>query len=181
MAEVDRIQFERLLSNLLSNAIKYTPPGGEVRLELKPHGEPRRASRVEDTGRGIPREHLPHIFERFYRVPSTDSSDMRGLGLGLSFVDWIVKAHDGKIDVTSSVGPGQPFRGDSARDSCQRGPRGSRETRAGTLWLNRDQPAREGRDHHPGPEGASNGRRGRHGLLREALRGLWPRAAATWS
>ena len=64
---------------------------------------------MEDTGRGIPPEHLPHIFERFYRVPSTDSSDIRGLGLGLSFVAWIVKAHGGKINVTSTPGRGTRF------------------------------------------------------------------------
>jgi heavy metal sensor kinase len=108
MAEVDRLQFERLLSNLLANSVKYTPPGGEVRLSLKPGGN-RVDIVVEDTGRGIPPEHLPHIFERFYRVPSTDSSDMRGLGLGLSFVAWIVKAHHGKIDVRSSAGHGSRF------------------------------------------------------------------------
>ncbi len=108
MAGVDRLQFERMLSNLLANSVKYTPPGGEVRLSVKPDGN-RVDIVVEDTGRGIPPEHLPHIFERFYRAPSTDSSDMRGLGLGLSFVEWIVKAHHGKIDVRSSAGHGSRF------------------------------------------------------------------------
>ena len=107
-AEVDRIQFGRLLSNLLSNAIRYTPRGGQVRLELD-----QRASgveiAVEDTGRGIPAEHLSRIFERFYRVPNTDSSDSRGLGLGLSFVAWIVKAHKGQIQVSSTPGRGSRF------------------------------------------------------------------------
>ena len=64
---------------------------------------------MEDTGRGIPAEHLPRIFERFYRVPSTDSSDSRGLGLGLSFVAWIVKAHKGQIQVSSTPGRGSRF------------------------------------------------------------------------
>ncbi len=108
MAGVDRLQFGRLLSNLLANSVKYTPPGGEVRLSVKPDGN-RVDIVVEDTGRGIPPEYLPHIFERFYRAPSTDSSDMRGRGLGLSFVEWIVKAHHGKIDVRSSVGHGSRF------------------------------------------------------------------------
>ena len=107
-AEVDRIQFERLLSNLLSNAIKYTPAGGTVRVVLR--ANPHRVEvAVEDTGRGIPNEHLSHIFDRFYRVPSTDSSSSRGIGLGLSFVAWIAKAHGGRIDVTSTPGKGSRF------------------------------------------------------------------------
>jgi signal transduction histidine kinase len=108
IGEVDRIQFERLLSNLLSNAVKYTPSGGEVRVELR-SGEHQVKLAVADTGRGIPREHLPHVFDRFYRVPSTDSSETRGIGLGLSFVAWIVKAHGGSIDVTSTPGRGACF------------------------------------------------------------------------
>lgn len=107
-AEVDRIQFERLLSNLLSNAINYTPPGGEVRCRLRRSPQSVELS-VEDTGRGIPGEHLPRIFERFYRVPSANTSDARGMGLGLSFVAWIVKAHGGAIDVTSEPGQGSRF------------------------------------------------------------------------
>ncbi len=108
VAEVDRIQFERLLSNLLSNAIKYTPSGGEVRLELWSN-DYRVEMTVEDSGRGIPSEYLSHVFDRFYRVPSTDSSVTRGMGLGLSFVAWIVKAHSGRIDVTSAPGKGSRF------------------------------------------------------------------------
>jgi signal transduction histidine kinase len=66
---------------------------------------------VEDNGRGIPTEHLPHIFDRFYRVPGqgTAPSPEQGLGLGLSFVAWIVKAHDGKIEVESTPGKGTRF------------------------------------------------------------------------
>jgi len=66
---------------------------------------------VEDTGCGIATEHLPHIFDRFYRVPSPGAAPApeQGLGLGLSFVAWIVKAHHGKIDVESSPGKGTRF------------------------------------------------------------------------
>ena len=66
---------------------------------------------VEDTGCGIPTEYLPHIFDRFYRVPGSGTAPgpEQGLGLGLSFVAWIVKAHDGKIDVESAPGKGTRF------------------------------------------------------------------------
>jgi heavy metal sensor kinase len=108
IAEIDRIQFERLLSNLLSNAVKYTPAGGTVLVELR--ANPHRVEiAVEDTGRGIPSEHLPHIFDRFFRVPSVDPSSSRGLGLGLSFVAWIARAHGGRVDVTSTQGKGSRF------------------------------------------------------------------------
>jgi signal transduction histidine kinase len=109
-AEVDRVQIERLLTNLLSNALKFTPRGGDVRVILRP-GEDRIELIVEDTGHGIPTEYLPHIFDRFYRVPvqGTAPGPDQGLGLGLSFVAWIVKAHDGRIDVSSTPGKGTRF------------------------------------------------------------------------
>jgi signal transduction histidine kinase len=66
---------------------------------------------VEDTGCGIAPEYLSHIFDRFYRVPGsgTKSGAEQGLGLGLSFVAWIVKAHRGKIEVESTPGTGTRF------------------------------------------------------------------------
>ena len=99
----DRIQIERLVSNLLSNAIKYTPAGGTVRAVLSNEGTSVKLI-VEDTGVGISPEHLPHIFDRFYRVPSSDPE--KGLGLGLSFVAWIVKAHEGILNVESELHKG---------------------------------------------------------------------------
>ncbi len=109
-ADVDRVQIERMVTNLLSNAIKFTPEKGSVRVHLRSY-EDRVEIVVEDTGRGIPTEHLPHIFDRFYRVPGsgTAPSPEQGLGLGLSFVAWIVKAHDGKIEVESTPGKGTRF------------------------------------------------------------------------
>ena len=66
---------------------------------------------VLDTGRGIATEFLPHIFDRFYRVPGSGTAPTpeQGLGLGLSFVAWIVKAHNGKIEVESTPGKGTRF------------------------------------------------------------------------
>jgi heavy metal sensor kinase len=109
-AEVDRVQIERLITNLLSNAIKFTPEGGKVRVLLST-GEDGIHMVVEDTGRGIPTEHLPHIFDRFYRVQGkgTAPSPEQGLGLGLSFVAWIVKAHRGTVKVDSTPGKGTRF------------------------------------------------------------------------
>jgi heavy metal sensor kinase len=108
--EGDRVQLERLITNLLSNAMKFTPEGGEVRLRLS--SSPKFVEIVvEDTGRGIATEHLPHIFDRFYRVPGSGGAPgpEQGLGLGLSFVAWIVKAHHGRIDVDSTPGKGTRF------------------------------------------------------------------------
>jgi heavy metal sensor kinase len=108
--ELDRVQIERMLSNLLSNAIKFTPAGGEVRTCLEVSDQ-EAVLTIEDTGRGISPEHLPHIFDRFYRVSEPDQapSPEKGLGLGLSFVAWIVKAHSGTIRVDSEQGKGTRF------------------------------------------------------------------------
>jgi heavy metal sensor kinase len=102
----DRIQIERLVSNLLGNAIKYTPAGGQVKVSLVPRFD-HVTLIVEDTGQGISPEHLPHIFDRFYRVPSADPD--KGLGLGLSFVAWIAKAHGGTVTVESKLKEGTRF------------------------------------------------------------------------
>ncbi len=106
MILADRVQIERLVSNLLGNAIKYTPAGGQVNVRLTSEGDHVQFI-VEDTGVGIAPDHLPHIFDRFYRVPSADPD--KGLGLGLSFVSWIVTAHGGTIDVESKLQQGTRF------------------------------------------------------------------------
>ncbi|HVN06088.1 MAG TPA: ATP-binding protein [Bryobacteraceae bacterium] len=110
LAEVDRVQIERMLSNLLSNAIKFTPAGGRVHVTLRHLPEAIELA-VQDTGCGIPEEHIPHIFERFYRVPTqtTCANPEPGLGLGLSFVAWIAKAHGGAVRVESKLGSGTRF------------------------------------------------------------------------
>jgi heavy metal sensor kinase len=104
----DHTQIERLISNLVSNAIKYTPAGGKIKVRTglaEAIGWVHLV--VEDTGTGIPAENLPHIFDRFYRVRNVE--DVPGLGLGLSFVAWIVDVHGGRIEVTSTVGEGTRF------------------------------------------------------------------------
>ncbi len=104
--ELDRTQIERVITNLLSNGLKYTPSGGWVRTSVEQDGQNVHLI-IEDSGMGIPKDHLPHIFDRFYRVP--DPSPEKGLGLGLSFVASIVKAHGGQIEVFSEVGQGTKF------------------------------------------------------------------------
>jgi heavy metal sensor kinase len=108
IAPVDRVQFERLVANLLSNSVKYTEPEGHVAVRLEDKGD-HVLLEVSDTGKGIPASSLPFIFDRFYRVQPNDPSPEKGLGLGLSFVAWIVKAHDGTIDVKSELGKGTTF------------------------------------------------------------------------
>ena len=107
LCEGDRTQIERVITNLLSNALKYTPSGGWVRTTVEAVGPNVRLT-VEDSGVGIPQNHLPHIFDRFYRVP--DPNPEKGLGLGLSFVAAIVKAHGGEIRVESRIGKGSRFQ-----------------------------------------------------------------------
>jgi heavy metal sensor kinase len=107
----DRTQIDRLLSNLLSNAVKYTPVGGKVTVRVAVDAEHAGWARlvVEDSGVGIAEENLPHIFDRFYRVRGPEANPIQGLGLGLSFVAWIVEAHAGRIEVTSTAGRGTRF------------------------------------------------------------------------
>jgi signal transduction histidine kinase len=110
MATADRTQIERMISNLLSNALKYTPKGGKVHVSVgRDTEEGWIRLEVEDNGVGIPSENLPHIFDRFYRVRNAQTNYTQGLGLGLSFVSWIVSAHDGAIHVESNPGEGSKF------------------------------------------------------------------------
>lgn len=110
MLLADPVQIERMLLNLLSNAVKYSRAGGSIRLSVREAGASVELT-VSDTGIGIPKEAVPHIFERFYRVrrASDDDAD-EGYGLGLSFVSWIVEAHGGTIGVESEAGAGATFR-----------------------------------------------------------------------
>ncbi|MFN0108297.1 MAG: ATP-binding protein [Blastocatellia bacterium] len=106
-ADMQRIK--QMLLNLLDNAIKYTEPGGSITLSLKAENNQAIIS-VADTGRGIPTEDLPHIFERFFRRSAkTSDRSAAGFGLGLSIVKWIVESHEGQIETTSQQGQGTTF------------------------------------------------------------------------
>lgn len=97
-----------VFANLLDNAVKYTPEGGRIVLRAFDDGR-HTVVQVEDTGIGIPREDLPRIFERFYRVDRTRSRQLGGTGLGLSIVKHVMEAHGGSITVESEIGKGTRF------------------------------------------------------------------------
>ncbi len=102
----DSDALRQLLLILLDNAVKYTPGGGRITIRLREKdGEVRLT--VSDTGIGIEAEHLPHIFERFYRAESARTAG--GAGLGLSIAQWIAGQHGGHIEVESSPGQGSVF------------------------------------------------------------------------
>ncbi|MBI4678880.1 MAG: HAMP domain-containing protein [Elusimicrobia bacterium] len=106
---VDRSQVKQVLTNLLDNAVKHTPEAGTVRVWAAV--EPGHAAVfVQDTGCGIPAEHLPRIFERFYRVDKSRSREMGGTGLGLAIVKHIVEAHGGTVAAECPPGQGSTFR-----------------------------------------------------------------------
>lgn len=106
--DCDEGAIEQVLMNLLENAAKYTPAGGMIRLRAEPRGEFVRFS-VSDTGTGIAAEHIPRLFERFYRVDKARSRALGGTGLGLAIVKHIVLAHRGSVEVESVVGEGSVF------------------------------------------------------------------------
>lgn len=97
----DRLMLRRALSNLISNAIRHTPPGQTVRVFLESHMDKATLS-VENPGMKIPEQHLPRLFDRFYRVDPSRQRKGDGAGLGLAIVKSIVSAHGGSISVTSS-------------------------------------------------------------------------------
>ncbi len=104
----DALWLQQLAANLLQNAVKYTPERGSVFLGLKEIGD-RAALTVRDTGPGIGKDHLPHLFDRFYRVDTGRSRDQGGTGLGLNISQWIVQTHNGTIEVQSELGEGSCF------------------------------------------------------------------------
>jgi two-component system sensor histidine kinase BaeS len=106
MADAERTG--QILRNLLNNAITHTPPGGEIIVRARA-GYDEVVVSVQDTGAGIDAEHLPNIFERFYRADASRSRATGGSGLGLAIVKQMVEAHYGRIEVQSSPGLGSCF------------------------------------------------------------------------
>ncbi len=104
----DRLRLHQLLGNLLDNAIKYTPKGGKITVSLSREGNRARLA-VEDTGIGIAAEHIPYLFDRFYRADKARSRAMGGTGLGLAIVKGIASQHGAEIKVTSEPNKGTIF------------------------------------------------------------------------
>jgi signal transduction histidine kinase len=105
----DRDRLVQVFLNLVDNAIRYTPEGGRVSVAVSRENG-RLEAVVADTGQGIPPEHLPMIFDRFYRVDRARTREGGGTGLGLAIVKQIVEAHGGQIEVRSEQGKGTEFR-----------------------------------------------------------------------
>ncbi len=104
----ERAAVEQVLTNLVENAIKYTPEGGRVSVSSAADAAVVKLT-VEDTGPGIQAEHLPRLWERFYRVDDARSRELGGTGLGLSIVKHLVMANGGDVKVESTVGKGTRF------------------------------------------------------------------------
>jgi two-component system OmpR family sensor kinase len=106
--EGDPDRLKQLMLNLVDNALRYTPPGGDVTLDVLRAGD-WAVLRVRDTGVGIPEEHLPRIFDRFYRVDRPRTRQAGGTGLGLAICKWVAEAHGGRVEVDSVVDRGSTF------------------------------------------------------------------------
>jgi signal transduction histidine kinase len=129
----DRERLHQVLLNLLDNAARFTPRGGAVTVTATRSGD-RCEVRVADTGPGIPPEHLPHVFERFYRVDQARSRGEGGTGIGLAIARSIVESHGGRIWAESEVGSGSVFAFDLpiAREAHDDRPPGGSEYHAET-------------------------------------------------
>ena len=105
----DALRLEQALQNLATNALRHTPPGGEIEVRAELTGDAVTLS-VRDTGGGIPPEHLPFVFDRFYKVdPSRTGNPAVRSGLGLSIVKAIVERHGGTVSATSEPGVATVF------------------------------------------------------------------------
>jgi len=108
-ASLDRDLFQRAVANLIENAIKYSPTGSTIDVSARIADKALQVD-IADSGRGIPSEHLPRVFDRFYRVDQTRTKKTGGLGLGLAIVQTIAQLHQGKVEIQSQVGVGTKVR-----------------------------------------------------------------------
>jgi signal transduction histidine kinase len=106
----DAALLRHALTNLIHNAIKYTPTHGAITVDLKTMQSGEAAIEVQDTGPGVPAAHRALVFERFYRVDASRSSEGGGVGLGLAIARWAVEANGGRIELASDERNGSLFR-----------------------------------------------------------------------
>jgi signal transduction histidine kinase len=108
---IDPLRITQVVSNLIDNGLKFTPEGGRVDIDVRMHPETKDWIQVSvsDTGKGIEKDHLPHIFERLYQVRDGSEQSRMGLGLGLFICREIVRLHGGDLTVTSQLGKGTTF------------------------------------------------------------------------
>ncbi len=106
--QLDKTHFTNVLNNLMDNAIKYAT--SDVKIQVKAYETAKHLCiQIKDNGIGIAKGHLPHIFDKFYRVPTGDIHNIKGFGLGLSYVKKMVEKHGGTIEVNSTIGVGSTF------------------------------------------------------------------------
>jgi heavy metal sensor kinase len=110
IVSVDRLILRQAIVNLLDNAIKYSPSGSRILVRVGAGADGEVFLEVADQGTGIPREHQPYVFDRFYRVDKARTREWGGAGLGLSITRWAVEAHGGEISLQSEEGRGSTFR-----------------------------------------------------------------------
>jgi len=106
LIRADRDRLSQVLINVLDNAVKFTPEGGTVSLSAAPAAGSEVVVKIADTGIGVPRDEIPRLGERFYRVDKTRSRELGGTGLGLSIVKHLMTAHKGRIEIESLLGRG---------------------------------------------------------------------------
>jgi heavy metal sensor kinase len=110
LISVDRLILRQAIINLLDNAIKYSPTESRILVRVQSGGNEQVFLDVVDRGPGIPGEHQPYVFDRFYRVDKARTREWGGAGLGLSITRWAVEAHGGAITLNSKEGHGSTFR-----------------------------------------------------------------------
>ncbi len=109
LIEADEDKIREVLVNLIANSIKFSPMGGTISISVEKEKNLLSCS-VSDTGIGIPKDKISHLFEKFFRVDNSDNYEIEGTGLGLSIVKHIIDSHQGRISVDSEMGEGSTFK-----------------------------------------------------------------------